>query len=165
VAGVVCVAGLAPFQAAGLDWFEGMATASATQLHASCEGRGALENYLLAAEFDPEMFTQADHAALSGAWSWLGATAAQAMLGGIDGTVDDDLAFVNPWGFEPMQVSLPVLFLHGVDDRVVPSAHSQWLAHRLPSAELWLRPAAGHISVLHDGVSALEWLARSCAHR
>lgn len=165
VTGVVSIAGLAPFQADGLDWFAGMAAAGAAELRAAREGRAALENYLRSAEFDPELFTPTDHAALAGAWSWLGAISGQAMRGGMDGMVDDDLAYVHRWGFEPGQLSLPVLFLHGVDDRVVPKAHAEWLARRLPSAQLWLRPGAGHISVLHDGVAAMEWLARSCGHR
>jgi len=29
------------------------------------------------------------------------------------GMVDDDLAYVTPWGCDPRQVSTPVLFVHG----------------------------------------------------
>jgi hypothetical protein len=65
--------------------------------------------------------------------------------------VDDDLAGVAPWGFDPGQVRPPVLFLHGAQDRMVPSSHGEWLAHRTPSAELWLRPDDGHVSVLGAG--------------
>ena len=36
--------------------------------------------------------------------------------------------------------------------RSVPSSHGEWLAHRCPSAQLWLSPHEGHISVLHRGV-------------
>jgi pimeloyl-ACP methyl ester carboxylesterase len=72
--------------------------------------------------------------------------------------VDDLLAYVAPWGFDPGQVRAPVLFLHGDQDRVVPCSHSEWLARRSRSGELWLRPDAGHISVLDSGVAALDWL-------
>ncbi len=70
--------------------------------------------------------------ALAGIWSWLGDVAGKGMQGGIDGMVDDDLAYVRPWGFAPEQVGVPVLFVHGEKDRIVPAAHSDWLARRVP---------------------------------
>ena len=73
--------------------------------------------------------------------------------------MDDDLAYVAPWGFDPAQVVAPALLLHGGRDRVVPSSHSQWLAGRCPAAELRLRPGDGHISILESGADALAWLA------
>jgi pimeloyl-ACP methyl ester carboxylesterase len=159
VLGVVCVAGLAPFRADGLDWFAGMAVSGAARLRAAARGRAALEDYLASTEFDPEEFTPADHAALEGAWSWLGEVAGQAQAGGLPGgMVDDELSYVAPWGVDPGQVLVPVLLLHGGQDRVVPSAHARWLASRIPSAELWLRPDDGHISVLHSATAALGWL-------
>ena len=73
--------------------------------------------------------------------------------------IDDELAYVTPWGFAPEQVRPPALFLCGGQDRMVPSAHSTWLARHCPAAHLWLRPDDGHISVLRScGVAALDWL-------
>jgi pimeloyl-ACP methyl ester carboxylesterase len=158
VLGVVCVAALAPLHAEGFDWFAGMGAAGAAKLRAAAQGRAALEDQLAATEFDPEQFTPADHAALGGAWSWLGEVAGQALEGGLVGMVDDDLATVAPWGFDPRQVRPPVLLLHGGQDRVAPSSHAKWLASRIRSAELWLRPDDGHISVLHSAEAALGWL-------
>jgi pimeloyl-ACP methyl ester carboxylesterase len=158
VLGAVCVAGLAPFHAEGLDWFAGMAASGAAELRAAVRGREALEDYLASTEFDPQQFTPADHAALAGAWSWLGAVAGQAMEGGPSGMLDDDLAYVSPWGFDPGSVSPPVLFVHGGKDRIVPSSHGTWLARHSRSAQLWLRPDDGHISVLSSGVAAMDWL-------
>jgi hypothetical protein len=40
----------------------------------------------------------------------------------------------------------------------VPSSHGEWLARRIRSADLWLRPDDGRISVLGSGSAALEWL-------
>ena len=80
------------------------------------------------------------------------------MEGGLGGMVDDDLAGVAPWGFDPGQVRPPVLFLHGAQDRMVPSSHGEWLARRTPSAELWLRPDDGHVSVLDAAEAAQGWL-------
>ena len=158
VLGVASVAGLAPFGADGLDWFAGMAASGVASLRAASEGRAAKERYEASgAEYNPE-FTSADHAALAGAWSWLLDVVGPATAAGPGGLIDDDLAYVAPWGFDPAQVVAPILFLDGLQDRVVPSSHSEWLARRCPSAELRLSPGDGHISVLNSGVSALEWL-------
>ena len=158
VLGVVSVAGLAPFGAEGLEWFAGMTPSGAAELRAATEGRAALEDYLESTEFDPEMFTPADHAALCGAWCWLNGVVGAAMEAGRGGLIDDELAYVAPWGFDPAQVVAPTLLVHGVRDRVVPSSHSEWLARRCPSAELWLLAEDGHISVLNHSAAAMAWL-------
>ena len=165
VLAVVCVAALAPFDAEGLDWFAGMAASGAAELHAATMGRAALEDHLASTEFDPEVFTPADQVALAGAWSWLAEIAGRATEGGLDGMVDDDLAYVAPWGFDPGDVRPPVLFLHGDRDRIAPGSHARWLARHTPSSELWLRPDDGHISVLTSGSAALDWLREHAGQR
>jgi pimeloyl-ACP methyl ester carboxylesterase len=158
VLSVVSVSGLAPFGADGLDWYAGMVASGAAELRAAAQGRAALEAYLSSAGFDEEMFTSSDHAALSGTWSWLAGVATQAVEAGLGGMVDDDLAYVTPWGFGPRQVTAPALFLHGEQDRIVPSTHGEWLARQCPSAELRLFPEDGHVSVLYHGAPMLDWL-------
>jgi pimeloyl-ACP methyl ester carboxylesterase len=152
------MAGLAPFDADGVDWFAGMAVSGVASLRAAAQGRAAKERYEASGVvYDPE-FTPADFAALSGAWSWLDTVVEPAVKAGPGGLIDDDLAYVAPWEFDPSQVIAPVLLLHGRLDRIVPSSHSEWVARRCPSAELWLRPDDGHISVLNSSAAALEWL-------
>ena len=158
VVGVVCVAAMAPSDAQGLDWFAGMAASGEARLRAAAAARTALQAHLASTEWDPEEFIPADHAAVEGAWSWLGTVAGKALEGGPDGQVDDELAYVAPWGFDPGQVRAPALFLHGGQDRIAPVSHGRWLAERIPSAELWLRPDDGHISVLNSAAAALGWL-------
>ncbi|TMD91867.1 MAG: alpha/beta hydrolase [Chloroflexi bacterium] len=159
VIAAVCVSGTAPFEAEGLDWYAGMAPSGEAELRSAVAGRSELESYFAANEFDPEIFTPSDHAALAGEWSWLGRVAMQATKNGTPrGMVDDNLAYVGRWGFEPGQVSRPVLILHGGQDRVVPSSHGKWLASRVRPAELWLRQDDGHISILSSGAAALGWL-------
>lgn len=158
VLGVASVSGLAPFGIEGLDWFAGMTPSGEASLRAALAGREAKERYEASAEYDPEMFTPADHAALSGTWSWLNSVVGPAMEHGPGGLIDDDLAYVAPWGFGPGQVTAPTLLLHGGEDRIVPSSHGEWLASRIPSAELQLSPGNGHISVLNASESALDWL-------
>jgi pimeloyl-ACP methyl ester carboxylesterase len=168
VTGAVSVSGLAPCTAHGLDWFGGMGANGAGELRAAAAGRTALVDYLTSTEFDPEMFTPADQAALAGAWSWLGKIAGRAMEGGcgLGGMVDDDLAYVAPWGFDPTQVTPPVLIVQGGQDRIAPRSHGTWLASQIRSAELWFRPDEGHVSVLSSAEAATDWLlARSGSRR
>jgi pimeloyl-ACP methyl ester carboxylesterase len=158
VLAVVSGSGLAPYEAEGLDWFAGMGPSGAAELRAAAAGRAALERHFASSEFDPEAFTPADHAALAGAWAWLGGIAGKAMKSGPDPMVDDDLAYVSPWGFDTEQVRAPVLYLHGGEDRMVPSSHGEWLARHTPTAKLWLRPDDGHVSVLSSAAAAMGWL-------
>lgn len=158
VLGVVSVSGMAPYGADGLDWYAGMAPAGVASLRAAAEGREAKERYEASAtEADPG-FVPADLAALSGAWSWLHDVVGPALQAGPGGLIDDDLAYVAPWGFDPTRVTAPLLLLHGGRDRVVPSSHGEWLARHCPSAELRLRPDDGHLSILDSAAAALEWL-------
>ena len=158
VLGIISVAGMAPFGADGLDWFAGMTPSGAASLRAAAEGREAKERYEASAEYDPEMFTPADHAALSGAWSWLLDVVNPAVEAGPGGLIDDDLAYIAPWGADPARITAPTLLLHGGRDRVVSGSHGEWLARRCPAARLRLYPDDGHISVLDHSVAALDWL-------
>jgi pimeloyl-ACP methyl ester carboxylesterase len=161
VAAAVSISGLAPYGADGLDYFAGMGVEA--ELKAAIEGRAELEHELAIGEFDPETFTPADHAALEGEWSWLNGVVVKALEQGLTGLIDDDLASVRPWGFDLAQIKVPVLLVHGEEDRMVPAAHASWLAEHVPDAELRLSPGVGHVAVLStEGDKALEWL-RECA--
>ena len=161
VVGAVSMSGRAPYPADGLDWLAGMRPGSAAELNATLAGRDALVA-LLASEddFDPEMFTPADREALAGDWKWISTVVGPALEQGTDGLIDDALAAVGPWGFDPAAITVPVLLVHGTADRVMPSAHSEWLARRIGgSSELVLVKEAGHISVFAAAPEALAWLA------
>lgn len=159
VIAAVSIAGLAPFDAAGLDWFQGMTASGAAALRAAAQGHAAkVQHEGLNQEFDREMFTPEDWAELSGTWSWFDSVVRPALSEGPGGLIDDDLAYVTPWGFDCARILQPVLLVHGAQDRVVPCAHSEWLARSCRSARLWQRPDDGHISVLNSAASALAWL-------
>lgn len=159
VSAAVCVAGLAPRDADGLDWYAGMAPADVVSLTVAESGRAARvaheQTAPVVAEEEP---VPADRRALAGPWEWLRTVTGPDAGAGLDGLVDDEVAFVTPWGFDPAAVAAPLLLVHGAADPVVPSAHSRWLAARCPTAELWTRPGEGHVSVLESGGAALEWL-------
>jgi pimeloyl-ACP methyl ester carboxylesterase len=154
----VGISGLAPYGAQGLDWFAGMTSPAA--LRAATQGRAAKEAYE-AAPTDDDPFIAADWAALEGVWGWFGKVVEPATAAGPAAAIDDDLAYVMPWGFDPAVIAVPVLLAHGGRDACVPSSHSEWLAARIPAAELRISPDEGHISILNPAaVPALEWLAR-----
>jgi pimeloyl-ACP methyl ester carboxylesterase len=68
----------------------------------------------------------------------------QAMAPGIEGAWDDCVAQLTPWGFDVAQISIPVLLLHGGQDRAVPFSHGQWLASHIPGVETWFFDDEGH---------------------
>ena len=155
---VVAISGLAPYGAEGLDWYAGMAAGGVASLSAAAEGRQAKERYE-ASESDLDFgFVPADEAALLGEWSWFLDVVRPALAAGPGPLIDDDLAYVSAWGFDPAAVRASILLVHGEDDRVVPSTHSAWLAVRCRTSELWLRPGEGHVSVMSAGEAALAWL-------
>lgn len=165
VVAVVSIAAVAPYGVAGLDWFAGMAPAGVASLTAAARGREAKQRQVAAQEDLDMGFTDADLAVLSTEWSWLGEVVGPALAAGPAGLIDDDLAYVGPWGCDPAGITAPVLLLHGSQDRVVPSSHSEWLAARCPSAELRLSPDDGHLSILTAAGSALDWLGDRAAKR
>jgi pimeloyl-ACP methyl ester carboxylesterase len=55
--------------------------------------------------------------------------------------------------------------VQGGDDRVVPASHAQWLLAHIPTAELWLRPRDGHVSVLGAVPVAMDWLLATAPRR
>ena len=61
---------------------------------------------------------------------------ARPLTAGIDGWRDDDLAFTRDWGLslDALGHATPVAIWQGGQDRMVPSAHGEWLAENIPLA-------------------------------
>ena len=154
----VSMSGTAPWGAEGLDWFAGMSAGPARELEAARAGREALEALLAEGEDDPGMFTDGDLEALESDWSWLLTVVRAATAGGTAGFVQDDLASMGPWGFDPATIRVPVRIVHGTADRLVPVSHGAWLAERIPGAVLERVDGAGHVTVLRTAGDALRRL-------
>lgn len=150
----VLLASPAPYTAVDFDYFAGM-TAPGGML-AAIDGRAARADFAVTDEFDPTSFIAADFAALEGEWASLGNDVDRSAQWGDDGLIDDDVAFMHPWGFDPGAVPVPVLVVQGGLDRVIPQSHGAWLASTIPATELWNRPADGHISVLAACPAAMD---------
>ncbi len=97
------------------------------------------------------MLSPVDRAALTGEFADEMATALRrAVSSGIAGWRDDDLAFVQDWGFALDQISVPVDIWQGRQDRMVPFEHGQWLAAKVPNARAHLFATEGHLSILNQ---------------
>ena len=70
----------------------------------------------------------------------------EAFRQGATGGVADMCAAVRPWPFDPAPIRCLQLW-HGDLDRVVPLAHSHWLATRVPRAKLYPVKGEAHFSL------------------
>ena len=64
---------------------------------------------------------------------------------GVFGWVDDDLAFLKPWGFDVRDIAVPTEVWYGETDVLVPAAHGRWLARTIPDAEVTVEQEEGHL--------------------
>lgn len=82
---------------------------------------------------------------------------AEALRSGVDGWVDDDLAFAKPWGFELSEIRVPVLLYQGDEDMMVPLAHGKWFNEHLPQDKVrsHLMNGEGHFSIAHRHFDAM----------
>ena len=156
------IAGVAPFEADGLDWLAGMGPENVEEFGAARSGDDALSGYLgrAASEFAAVtgdqvadalggLVSEVDKAALTGEFAdFLAHSFRRAVAAGIAGWRDDDLAFVRPWGFALSGIQVPVSVWQGAEDRMVPYAHGEWLAAQVPGARAHLYPEEGHLSLV-----------------
>lgn len=159
VEAVATFAAIAPYDAVGLDWYDGMVPSGLASLHAAAAGRETkVRHENSGVEYDPE-FTESDLAMFDGPWGWLGSIAGdKSMPNGPDGLIDDDCSYVLPWGCDPITITAPTLVAHGTADGIIPCSHGHWLAANLPTATLDTHPGDSHISVLTHAEPALEWI-------
>ena len=168
------IAGIAPHDAAGLDWQAGMAEENVAEYTAAEAGREAYAAYL-EAEFLPVLMADADdmadamggllppadRAALDRPFlEWLTETFHRAGTQRIAGVLDDGQAAVRPWGFDVAAMTVPVAVYQGRQDAMVPYAHGEWLAAHVPGAQVHLTEDDGHLTLVTRLPSILAALKR-----
>ena len=173
-AGVASLAGLAPYDAEGLDWFEGMGQENADDFRQSATDKVAARKQMdkdweeamatsadqIAEQF-PTLVSPADAAVLTGELAeYLAFSEHEGLAPGSEGWWEDGEAQIGPWGFELAGISVPVLLLHGRHDQFVPFGHGEWLARHIPGVEARLLDDDGHLTLLQRRVPEVHaWLA------
>lgn len=161
-AGAISLAGIAPYGADGLDYLAGMGEDNIEEFGAALEGEAPLRAFLAGAataladvtgdqviDAIGSLLPQPDRAYLTGETAdRMAETFRWAVASGIWGWFDDDIAFVQPWGFDLDAIEVPVQVWQGSDDLMVPFAHGQWLAAHVPGATAMLVQGEGHLSMV-----------------
>ncbi|MBV9594479.1 MAG: alpha/beta hydrolase [Actinobacteria bacterium] len=169
VAATCVMAGVGPFGEIDLDFLAGMGQQNIDEFGCALEGEESLRVYV---EGDAQhlrtctagdivgglstLLPDVDRAVLTDEFGEdMAANFREALRPGIDGRVDDDLAFTRPWGFRLSAITTPVSIWQGDADLMVPFAHGQWLAERIRGARAHLLAGEGHLSVTVGSLGAM----------
>jgi pimeloyl-ACP methyl ester carboxylesterase len=63
------------------------------------------------------------------------------------GYFDDNVAFLEPWGFDVRTIDVPVALFFGDADLMVPPTHGLWLEKNIPNAVAHHHAPEGHLSI------------------
>lgn len=154
-------AGVAPFDAEGLDWLAGMGQENLDEFAAQQAGDSELQAFLegSAEEFRSltgeqvlaalgDLISEGDRAVLTGEFAeHIAASLRGALRTSIWGWFDDDKATCDEWGFDLGEIDVPVTIWQGEEDRMVPFAHGKWLAAHVSGAKARLLAGEGHLSL------------------
>jgi pimeloyl-ACP methyl ester carboxylesterase len=167
------LAGMAPWDAPGLDFFGGMGDSNVEEINlylsdpsASRERNRQDREEILATTLDGQavmlasLLSPTDAAALTGDFAeWLFRTEQGGLAPSDQGWWDDGAAEFTPWGFDIGSVSVPVKVWHGRHDRFVPFQHGEWLARHVAGAEAALSDKDGHLTLVIQRIGEVhDWL-------
>ncbi|MFI1721084.1 alpha/beta fold hydrolase [Streptomyces sp. NPDC020489] len=163
---------LAPWDAEGLDWFEGMTESNVREYRNARHNQQVLQSTLVQNadamranpmavlnDLDDEM-PAGDRkiVADAGIRRMLHKNFEAAIEKTADGWIDDAVAFSQDWGFDPGEITVPTLLWHGEDDVFSPVEHFKWLARRIEHATVVLQPSAAHFAAVPVLPEVLGWL-------
>lgn len=172
-----CDVGVAPYDVPDLDWLAGMDPENVKEFGWAQQGERVLHNELTreaAAEVarvasDPSkilddswQLSESDRRVLANSLvqQVIREAVPECFAAGVWGWVDDDLAFLWPWGFDVSEIGLPVEVRYGSDDVLTPPGHGAWLADHVPGATITVETGRGH---LDDPAEVLD-LIRTFVH-
>ena len=137
----ISIAGVGEYTASDLNFLEGMGEENHIEFGAAVQGKTEIETWMQ--KYSGEMANvtgeqlieafggligDADKAAYTPKVADSGAEDFRhGLSNGYYGWMDDDLAFVQPWGFDITRIQQPVELWQGNDDFMVPHAHGYWL--------------------------------------
>jgi pimeloyl-ACP methyl ester carboxylesterase len=171
---VAALVSLAPRDAPGLDWFEGMTESNVREYVNASISRNRVTATLgrrsLSILADPAGSVAEMTGKLPESDRWIVADAgiqdmlernfAEGLRSSADGWVDDVMAFSTGWGFDLGSISIPVLLWHGEDDIFAPVEHTRWLGRNIPGARVEVEPGAAHFGALRVMPRMLSWTVR-----
>jgi pimeloyl-ACP methyl ester carboxylesterase len=151
---------IAPWDAEDLDWLAGMTAGNVEEFEAAGKGEAAYREVVERERAttleriatgqsnvlgDGYELSEADMAQMERHASLVADHLYNALANGSDGWVDDGIAFTQPWGFEVESIRVPVYLTYGRTDTLVPAAHGDWLAARIPNVKVVDLEGSGHM--------------------
>jgi pimeloyl-ACP methyl ester carboxylesterase len=170
-----CIAGVAPFDMPGFDWFAGMDAVNIEELGWAREGEDVLARelermtgaWLERVANDPSdpgevELSEADRAVLARPerHEAIRQMLNEAFRQGVWGYVDDIVCLIHPWGFDVTEIRVPTRIDYGLTDVLVPPQHGEWLAHNVPKAEVVIDEQGGHFSAPNLVTERIGWLVQ-----
>jgi pimeloyl-ACP methyl ester carboxylesterase len=161
VKAALVIAGVGPSTATDLDFLAGMGQDNLDEFGEAAAGESRIRAYLDAARpglqaATPEqlitelasLLPDVDRAALTDEYGEdMAASFHEALREGVDGWLDDDLAFLDHWGFELDEIQVPTSLWQGTADLMVPPSHGAWFAKHLSGASVIMLDGEGHLSL------------------
>jgi pimeloyl-ACP methyl ester carboxylesterase len=166
------VVSVAPFDAEGLDWFAGQTPGNVAEGKAAIAGEPTLRALLEVdrrtildriasgdahALPDDYELSESDRREQVKDRAVFDEVMPDSLRVGVDGWLDDDLAFTLPWGFDVSTITVPTSLWYGRADTLVPAAHGDWLAAHIPGVEVFAGEL-GHFGDDADAGRELAWL-------
>lgn len=163
------LAGVVPFDA-DFDWTAGMGPENLEEFALSQQGGPEYEAHIAKAadeflhgtedniiEIFGGLLSDVDKAALASAAARreLADACRHGFARGYFGFMDDDQAFLSPWGFDVADIDVPVTVWYGDQDLMVPPTHGAWLSEHLRDATIEHHPEEGHISIVSEHLTEL----------
>jgi pimeloyl-ACP methyl ester carboxylesterase len=170
-----CIAGPAPFDIPGFDWFAAMDAVNVEEIGWALEGEDVLHReiermtaaWLERVNNDPTKagdveFSEADRAVMASPeqHEMERRMLNEAFRHGVWGYVDDIFCLIHPWGFDVAEIRVPTRIDYGLTDVLVPPQHGEWLTHNVPNAEPVIDDQGGHFSAPKRVTERRRWLVQ-----